>query len=61
MIRPLQLLTQSAGIGNDKDNSYVRGGLTGGKEPEPGQKHESWIKQASWGSHRHSEAQSQGR
>src|SRR5216683_3463034 len=55
------LLTQSAGIGSDWTISYERGGLTGGKEPEPGQKHESCMKQAPCGSQRHSEAQSHGR
>ncbi len=43
------------------DDNYERGGLTGGKEPEPGQKHESCMKQAPCGSQRHSEAQSHGR
>src|SRR5216683_7298821 len=55
------LLTQSAGIGSDWTIAYERGGLTGGKEPEPGQKQESCMKQAPWGSQRHSSAQSHGR
>ncbi len=37
----------------------VQGGLIGGKLPEPGQKHKSWIKQALWGSQHHSESQVQ--
>src|SRR6266851_3680041 len=41
--------------------TYKRRGLTGGKELEPGQKHESWIKQVSWGSHCHSGVQPQSR
>ena len=39
------------------NDSYICGGLTGGKAPEPGQKQELWIKHALCGSHHHSESQ----
>ncbi len=51
------LLTQSAEIGSDKDNSYIQEGLTGGKALELGQKQELCIKQALCGSHCHSRSQ----
>jgi len=37
----------------------IYGGLTEGKLPEPGQKHESYMKQALWGLQHHSESQVQ--